>query len=183
MYRIFSSTEVDGLLRASEGRPTQFPSGRGGHGITKHLLLSNKEMMKIYHREYKREGSSEFLLVTSFSNTYRAEMADAATLVLNSKQAQATLETFFYDKSNERILRAEIHYTSERTFNLRYVASTGGAVRTMPMSSFVMILEKYLSDPLKLHIQTFYGTIPMDGGRNYATILNARGTKLFSHLG
>ena len=167
MYQTFSLAQADALLRMSEGKASKQSSSAPGHAAAAHLLITNDEMRGRYWKEIYKKHSKESLVITAFVDS--ASLAAAAQIVLNSKQAQGAMDILFYHRVSRDGLRAEIRYSGVDEFRMRYVASSGYAVQTMPATCFVMILYRYDGRPFRLHIQTFFGAIPFER-RNDATI-------------
>jgi hypothetical protein len=186
MYRQFSAADAESILRSSEGAPTAYRgTGAPGHPGSRHLLLSNAELLERYERLSEqliwRNGRlrhREFMLVTAFCTL--PEMIDAAVLVLNAAQTQAALTDFFQNTQRGPGMRAEIACRSDRPFAMRY-AQGATAVRTMPVHDLTMILDRVDERPFSLQIQTFFGTLT-DQSRNSATIFSADGQARHSHF-
>lgn len=186
MYRQFTAAEAESILRSSEGAPTAFRgTGAPGHPGSRHLLLSNAELLERYERlsdqlvwRNGRMRHREFMLITAFCTL--AEMIDAAVLVLNAAQTQAALADFFQNNPRGPGMRAEIAYRSARSFTMRY-AQGATAVRTMPVQDLLMVLDRMDDRPFGLQIQTFFGTLT-DQSRNAATIFSADGQARHSHF-
>jgi hypothetical protein len=186
MYRRFTRPEAEAILRSSEGAPTSHRgTGRPGHAGTRHLLLTNAELLERYAQmseqlvwQNGRRRRREYTLITAFCTL--PDMIDAAELVLNAAQTQAALSDFFLNVPRGPGMRAEVAFTSKATFRMRY-AQGGEAVRTMPVSDLVMVLDRVESRPFGLQVQTFFGTIDA-APRNAATIYLADGTPRRSHF-
>ena len=186
MYRQFSATEAEDILRSSEGAPTEYRgTGAPGHPGSRHLLLSNAELLERYERESEklvwkngRWRRREYMLITAFCTLH--EMVDAAQSVLNAAQTQAALGDFFQNTPRGPGMRAEIAYRGDRTYSMRY-AQGAEAVRTVPVSDLIMILDRVDARPFGLQIQTFFGTVS-NQSRNSATIYWADGRPGHSHF-
>jgi hypothetical protein len=186
MYRQFSAADAESILRSSEGAPTAHRgTGAPGHPGSRHLLLTNAELLERYERTSEqliwRNGRlrrREYMLVTAFCTL--PAMIDAAESVLNAAQTQAALADFFQNSPREPGMRAEIAYRSEKSYTMRY-AQGATAVRTMPVQDLMMILDRVDGRPFGLQIQTFFGTLS-DQSRNSATIFSADGHPRHSHF-
>ncbi|HEY4173830.1 MAG TPA: hypothetical protein VGM42_12450 [Rhodopila sp.] len=186
MYRLFSAADAESILRSSEGSPTQHRgTGAPGHPGSRHLLLSNAELLARYQqmseqRVWKngRMRRREFMLITAFCNL--AEMIDAATLVLNATQTQTALVDLFVNTPRSPGMRVEIAYRGEREFRMRY-AQGAETVRVFPVRDLLMVLDRVDSRPFGIQIQTFFGTIT-DQPRNSATIYSSDGKPRHSHF-
>ena len=178
--------EAETILRTSEGAPTLHrDTGSPGHAGSRHLLLSNDELLGRYARMSEqlvwnngRRRRREYTLITAFCTL--ADMIDAAERVLNAAQTQAALSDFFQNTPRAPGMRAEIAYTSDSTYRMRY-AQGSEAVRTMPVRDLVMVLDRADGRPFGLQVQTFFGTL-MDIPRNTATIYMPDGTPHRSHF-
>ena len=106
-------------------------------------------------------------------------MIEAAELVLNAAQTQAALADFFRNAPRGPGMRAEIAFTSDITFRMRY-AQGAETVRTMPVHDLLMVLDR-VKRPFGLQVQTFFGTLH-DVSRNTATIYMANGVAYRSHF-
>ncbi len=186
MYRQFSITEAEDILRSSEGSPTGYRgTGAPGHPGSRHLLLSNAGLLARYERmsdqmvwRNGRLRHREFMLVTAFCTL--EDMIDAAWNILNAPQTQAALADFFRNTPRSPGMRAEIAYRSAAPYNMRY-AQGATIVRVMPVSDLLMVLDRVDSRPFQLQIQTLFGTLS-EQSRNSATVSNAAGQPLHSHF-
>jgi len=185
MYHRFTREEAETILRNSEGAATSHRgTGRPGHAGSRHLLLTNSALLARYTRmseltwQNGRRRGREYTLVTAFCTL--PEMIDAAALVLNAAQTQAALSDFFVNTPRGPGMRAEIAFTSDTTFRMRY-AQGEEIVRTMPVHDLVMVLDRTEGRPFELQVQTFFGTID-DVPRNTATIYMANGAPYRSHF-
>jgi hypothetical protein len=186
MYRHFTRAEAENILRSSEGAATSHRgTGRPGHAGSRHLLLTNSELLERYETMSEqlvwrdgRRRHREYALVTAFCTL--PDMINAAALVLNATQTQAALVDFFIKTPRGPGMRAEIAFTSDVEFRMRY-AQGAETVRTMPVNDLVMVLDRAEGRPFGLHVQTFFGTLN-DISRNTATIFLADGTAYRSHF-
>lgn len=185
MYHQFTRSEAESILRSSEGGATSHRGGRPGHAGSRHLLLSNAELLERYTNFSEqliwrngRRRRREYTLITAFCTL--PEMIDAAVLVLNAAQTQRALADFFTNTPRGPGMRAEIAFTSAASFLMRY-AQGDEMVRTMPVSELVMILDRVDHRPFGLHVQTFFGTLE-ETPRNSATIYTAEGAATHSHF-
>jgi hypothetical protein len=185
MYHQFNRSEAEDILRSSEGGATSHRGGRAGHAGSRHLLLSNSELLERYTqfsqqmvwRNGRRRGR-EYTLITAFCAL--PDMIDAAVLVLNAPQTQRALADFFTNTPRGPGMRAEIAFTSAASFRMRF-AQGEETVRTMPVSDLVMILDRVDQRSFGLHVQTFFGTLE-ETPRNTATIYTAEGAATHSHF-
>ena len=97
-----------------------------------------------------RRRRREYTLITAFCAL--PDMIDAAERVLNSRQSQAALADFFLNTPQGPGMRAEICYTSDIDYTMRY-AQGWTAVRTMPVRDLVMVLDRVDGRPFRLQIQ------------------------------
>jgi hypothetical protein len=186
MYRNFTAADAESILRSSEGAPTAYRgTGAPGHPGSRHLLLTNAALLARYEQmseqlvwSNNRQRRREFTLVTAFCTL--PEMIDAAEKVLNAPQTQAALGDFFQNTPRGPGMRAEIAYHSAATWRMRY-AQGAEAVRTLPVSDLMMVLDRVDERPFSLQIQTFFGTLA-DMPRNTATISFADGKPYRSHF-
>jgi hypothetical protein len=186
MYHHFTRVEAETILRSSEGAATSHRgTGRPGHAGSRHLLLTNSELLARYARiseqlvwQDGRRRHREYALITAFCTL--PDMIDAAELVLNATQTQAALSDFFRNAPRGPGMRAEIAFTSDITFRMRY-AQGSEIVRTMPVHDLLMVLDRVESRPFDLQVQTFFGTLH-DIPRNTATIYLANGVAYRSHF-
>lgn len=186
MYHRFTRAEAETILRGSEGAATSHRgTGRPGHAGSRHLLLTNAELLARYTRlsdqliwQNGRRRRREYTLITAFCTL--SDMIDAAELVLNAAQTQAALSDFFTNIPHGPGMRAEIAFTSTTTFRMRY-AQGDEAVRTMPVHDLTMVLDRVTDRPFDLQVQTFFGTID-EIPRNTATISMANGAPYRSHF-
>ena len=186
MYRQFTRAEAETILRSSEGAPTSHRgTGRPGHAGSRHLLLNNEELLARYAQMSEqliwlngRRRRREYTLITAFCTM--PDMVDASVLVLNATQTQAALSDFFVNVPRGPGMRAEIAFTSQATFRMRY-AQGGEAVRTMPVHDLVMVLDRVDGRPFGVQVQTFFGTLE-DIPRNTATITMPGGGPYRSHF-
>ena len=185
MYHQFTRSEAENILLSSEGGATSHRGGRPGHAGSRHLLLSNAELLDRYTQfseqmiwRNNRRRRREYALITAFCNS--PEMIDAAVLVLNAAQTQLALADFFTNTPRGPGMRAEIAFTSAASFRMRY-AQGDETVRAMPVSDLVMILDRVDQRPFGLHVQTFFGTLE-DTPRNSATIYMANGARYREHF-
>ena len=186
MYHHFTRAETESILRSSEGAATSHHgTGRPGHAGSRHLLLTNAELLARYTQiseqliwPNKRRRRREYTLVTAFCTL--PDMIDAAELVLNAEQTQAALLDFFTNTPRGPGMRAVIAFTGKATFRMRY-AQGDEAVRTMPVHDLVMVLDRVTDHPFDLQVQTFFGTLD-DIPRNAATIYMANGARYRFHF-
>ena len=185
MHHRFTRAEAEAILRSSEGAATSYRgSGKPGHAGSRHLLLSNSDLLARYAKtsdltwQNGRRRGREYTLITAFCTL--PDMITAAELVLNTAQIQAALSDFFVRTPRESGMRAEIAFTSKATFSMRY-AQGEEAVRTMPVHDLLMVLDRVEGRPFGLQVQTFFGTID-DIPRNTATIYMANGAPCRSHF-
>ena len=185
MYHQFTRIDAENILRSSENKPTSYRgTGKLAHAGSLHLLLSNAELLERYEemseKEVWRNGRRrrrEYTLITAFCAL--PDMIDAAERVLNSRQSQAALADFFLNTPQGPGMRAEICYTSDIDYTMRY-AQGWTAVRTMPVRDLVMVLDRVDGRPFRLQIQTFFGTL-QDISRNSSTIFMPDGKPYRSH--
>lgn len=186
MYRTFTAVDAEAILRASEGAPSSFRSvSRPGHAAGKHLLSSNADMLSRYaeksNQKTRRKGKMVFnthLMITAFISS--GQMFDVATDVLNAQQTQEALTDFFVNTPRSPGMRAEIVFHGQDRHVMR-VAGGGDTVRKIPTQDFFMVLDRVDEQPFRLHIQTFYGTLPY-APRNSATVTLADGTPHHSYF-
>jgi hypothetical protein len=173
MYRVFDRRDADTILRASEGNCTKHKGENDGHSAKRHFLLNNSDMESRYWSEIRKKNGQDFIMITAFSGGKIGEMADAAQSVLNSHQAQCAINSFFSREGSEG-MRAIIHYTGGEYYRMRYVASGGHCVQTMPINCFLMVLDRHDDRPFRLHIQTLFGAVPLSP-RNIAILKSQSG--------
>jgi hypothetical protein len=186
MHHNFTAADAEKILRSSEGAPTAHRgTGAPGHSGSHHLLLTNAALLVRYGQRSEqlvwsnnRQRRREFTLVTAFCTL--PEMIDAAEKVLNAPQTQAALSDFFQNTPRSPGMRAEIAYHSAATWHMRY-AQGAEAVRTVPVSDLMMVLDRVDECLFSLQIQTFFGTLA-DMPRNTATISFADGKPYRSHF-
>ena len=158
-----TTAQVDDLLFESEGRPTLY-NGRDpdplnlAHSLARHYLVTNSEMQ----RRVDAKGHGQIALITAFIT--RKDMVAAAVLVLNSpvgiwarSQLFDTPASLARPRGSHTGMRAVIEYHGNWECRVRYAGGEG----TMPVNSFKMLLDRVDERNLKLHVHTFYPTLPM----------------------
>lgn len=186
MHHRFTHAETEHILLSSENAPTSHRgTGSRGHAGARHLLLTNADLLARYERMSEqlvwhngRRRRREYTMITAFCTL--PDMIDAAERVLNAAQTQAALSDFFHNTPRGPGMRADIAYTSNTTYRMRY-AQGREIVRTMPVHDLVMVLDRVDGRPFGLQVQTFFGTLD-DIPRNSATIYMTDGSPYRSHF-
>ena len=164
MYHQFTRIEAENILRSSENQPTSYAAPASLHMRARFTCCSAmpscwSDMRRC--RKTRSGGTADgagvmYTLITAFCAL--PDMIDAAERVLNSRQSQAALADFFLNTPQGPGMRAEICYTSDIDYTMRY-AQGWTAVRTMPVRDLVMVLDRVDGRPFRLQIQTFFGTL------------------------
>ena len=199
-YHTFSEGEVEELLRASEGAPSTHAGNRPGHARERHLLLSNAELLARHEmmvaaeqaRRARRRaeaadrgrrwlpGGPIYLMVTAFSTW--SDMVEMGCLLLKSPQAQAGLSAMFVGPMAAEGARLEICFIAPRDVTMRYVQG-GAVVRTMPVRQLTMLVDRSDRGRLRLHVQTFFGGVPVNEPHSGAVLSNPRGEEILGFTG
>jgi len=151
MYRQFTKSEAEDILRSSEGRPTLHRGQREGHAGQQHLLLSNAELLARYDRTAR---NNKINMITAFSSM--PDMVNAAFEMLNAPISQLALPRMF-GAAGHQGMRLDIHYNGNTAFRARY-AQGSEVVRTFPATALVLVVDRVDVRPFRLHVQSFFPT-------------------------
>jgi hypothetical protein len=193
-FKTFDEAEVEDLLRASDGRATMHKLNPNrpklGHAGSSHFLLSNLELVareeeltqkEISRRQNRRAedpkwrpGGPMYIPTTAF--TEMPTIIEMGTLLLRSPQAQAGLTEMFIGQYAEDGARLAVDFVAPREVDMRYVQG-GAVVRVMPVRQLVMVVDRMDNASGRLHVQTFFGGIPLGAPRNAAKLYSANGTE------
>lgn len=159
--RVYTTDEVDRIIRASERRPSR--NGVLGHTGGRHVLITNVELAD------RADGfDTDMPLACAFSGT--PEAVRAVTEALNSAEGQAALQ--FLDDNYPTGIRVRLE-AAVTPFVARY---SGGMaiVRTATVPSVLVLLER-TEEPAYhgLHIHTAFPILTFRRGR--AAWLDSRG--------
>lgn len=199
-HHAFTERDVEGLLRASEGVASTHRGGAEGHARGRHLLLSNAELLARYEamiaaqqqrRVTRRAAEAErgrrwkpggplYQMVTAWADW--ADMVEMGCLLLNSPQAQSGLAAMFTGEHAAEGARLEVSFIAPRDVMMRYVQG-GVCVRSMPVRQLTMVVDRADRDPLRLHIQTFFGGITLENPYNGAVLFTPQGQDVLGFTG
>jgi hypothetical protein len=149
--RIYSDADLETIFRACEFRPTDFGKKREAHSFTKHIGITNADMMT-----RASKVRAEIVAITAFPDNASACLAGA--MVLNSPVGQAALN----ELAGYKAVRAEITWQTPRPVPVRYVTTSNQAVKTMLCHWFTMVVDRNVARPHGIHLQTLFGLIDPD---------------------
>jgi len=156
----YTTKETESIFRASEYRPAAFYDGQDGHVFTRHIGLSNEEMVERFRRAYQNPRV-QIVAITAFVDNQSASQAGAE--LLNSIYGQEALRHLECSPIGTRVT---VTCFLKKPVRIRYVQFYG--VRVMPWRTFKMVIDRKQGIDNFIHVQTFYAFLsdnPIEGCR------------------
>jgi hypothetical protein len=157
--RIYSTAEVDRIVRASETRPSRQGAGPTGHTGQRHVLITNEELID-RGDAFNQNPNVDLPLACAFSGT--PEAVRAVTEALNSPQGQAALQHL--DENYPTGIRVRIE-AGVPPLVARY-SSGFGIKRTAVVTSVLVLAERIEEEAYDgLHIHTAFPVLAFRRGQ------------------